>query len=233
MPPKAPLHPRNSAAIDTALRNRGQARTAPAAPPAPPPKAAKPKAPAPKPAPKAPAKKAAPPPRRTEVVDEPAPEPMRNRTPIRQPMRHVSDADIMREFQGEEADQFYIEPDVIPGGLVYEWKRLEVYGKEDRNNIVEVQKNGWYPVLSEEHDGYFMPPGHKGHIIRGGLGLYAMDEGLYRRRQRYNQLVARDTMHEQQQRLGLAPSGTGPREHPQVRPRVNVDYAQAPDDIEP
>lgn len=149
------------------------------------------------------------------------------RAPIREKFRRkLSDEEIMREFSAEEADPFFIDPDVIPENLAYEWKRLEVYGKEDKPYETELARRGWVPVMAESHDGYFMPKGFKGPVIRGGLGLYAMDKTEHENRNRYQQLIARQAVVEHEKTLGIAPAGTGSRDHPQSKPRVVKNYEQ-------
>lgn len=140
--------------------------------------------------------------------------------------RPLSDEELLRTLQHEEVDVFYIDPSIIPQGVVYEWKRLEVYGKDDRAYEAELIRRGWMPVMAESHPGYFMPHGHKGPVTRQGLGLYKMDETEHRNRQRYNQLMAKRQVADQEKVLGIAPSGTF------ERPLAKVTQNYEPHDVE-
>lgn len=131
------------------------------------------------------------------------------RSPLREALRKpLSDEELLRTLQAEEVDTFYIDPSIIPNGLVYEWKRHEVYGKDDKSYEAELLRRGWVPVMAEEHPGYFVPYGNKGHVLRQGQGLYKMDATEYQNRQRYNQLMAKRQVSDQEKVLGIAPQGT-------------------------
>ena len=60
---------------------------------------------------------------------------------------------------------------IVPDGFVYQWNRYEVYNQPDLNNQTQNYKSGWQAVPASRHDGMFMPPGHNGPIINGGLRL--------------------------------------------------------------
>lgn len=165
------------------------------------------------------------------MADEANPKPAKVK--IREPLRRpVSDAEILRMFEAEEADQFYIDPDVVPAGFEYEWKRLEVYGKDDRGYEAELLRHGWVPVQHEDHPGYFGPRGLKGHVTRMGQGLYSMDSHSHSLRKRYQYLKAKETVLDQEASIGLAPPGTAERKHPGIRPSIKTEYEPGPNDLE-
>lgn len=140
--------------------------------------------------------------------------------PVHKPQRELSDEEIMRLYETEEADQFYIDPEIEPAGLKYEWKRLEVYGKQDKPYEAEMERKGWVPVMAETHDGYFLPKGQKGHVQRGGQGLYAMTIREYRQRQRFNQIMANRAVQDNEAALGMSAKGQFQR----TTPRIQKDY---------
>jgi hypothetical protein len=148
------------------------------------------------------------------------------RTPIHE---QLSDADIMRMYEQEDSDQFYIDPDVVPDHLVYEWKRMEVYGKTDNAYEAEIARRGWVAVQADSAKGYFMPAAYNGAVTRGGQGLYAMEKHEYKLRARYQQLKAAEQVSDQEKILGIAPPGTGERKHARVRPTVTKNYEAAAD----
>lgn len=149
------------------------------------------------------------------------------RDPMREPMRaqrYVSDEEILRMFQAEEENQFEIADNIIPRGFRYVWKCHEVYGKSDRFNPAQLEKKNMVQVMAEDHPGYFMPKGHTGHVIRDGLGLYKMEAHDYSLRERYDQIMAKRQVQDQEQVLGIAPAGHGPRDHPALRPQIRTNY---------
>lgn len=133
---------------------------------------------------------------------------------------HLSDDDILRMYEKEDADQFFIDLDIVPAGVVYEFKRHEVVGQDDKPYEAELQRRGWVPVMAEWHDGYFMPKGTKGQVVRGGQGLYMMDEWEYKNRKRFDQLKAREAVLDNERNLGMAPKDTFER----VAPRIKTNY---------
>lgn len=70
-------------------------------------------------------------------------------------------------------DPFYIDPAIIPEGWVYQWNAITVLGNQDvlADQNLLMAENGWRPVPADRHPGRYMPPGHKGAIIRGGQRL--------------------------------------------------------------
>lgn len=79
-------------------------------------------------------------------------------------LEHLGDID-----QG--SDRFYVNPDLVPPGWTYEWKRKTVLGKEDPAYDVQVAGTGWEAVPLARHR-QFMPEGFQGQIIeRDGMVL--------------------------------------------------------------
>lgn len=97
--------------------------------------------------------------------------PMRSEDPRRdaaerakQIMEHIG------EF-GESADEFHVDPSIIPDGWTYEWKVYSVYGAVDPSKQRDLAKMGWEPVPTSRHP-EMMPPGSKEPVImRKGLQL--------------------------------------------------------------
>lgn len=151
-----------------------------------------------------------------------------NRDPMREALRaghHLTDEEVMRMFEREEVSQFDFDPRIVPAGFTYEWKCHEVYGmSKGGTSPAQLERMEFAPVLAEDHPGYFMPNGHKGPVIRDGQGLYKMESPLYGLRARYNKLQARRQVQDQEQVLGIAPAGHGPRDHPALRPTIKTNY---------
>lgn len=140
--------------------------------------------------------------------------------------RPLTDEELLRTLQAEEVDTFYIDPAIIPHGMVYEWKRHEIYGKDDKSYEAELLRRGWTPVMADEHPGYFVPVASTGQVVRQGQGLYKMHAVEYQNRQRYNQLMAKRQVTDQEKVLGLAPPGTF------ERPLAKVTTNYEPHDVE-
>ena len=65
---------------------------------------------------------------------------------------------------GEGHDEFYIDPNTIPDGWCYEWKRASILGFADENHIRTLMRDGgWEPVPADRHPE--LPRGHKGNVI--------------------------------------------------------------------
>lgn len=99
----------------------------------------------------------------------------------RQAMRSESGRATARGRNGEiltrkrtgSTDPYEIDPKVIPDGWDYQWNAISVVGNKEilMDQSLTMAENGWRAVPAERHPGRFMPEGHKGSIIRGGLRL--------------------------------------------------------------
>lgn len=68
-------------------------------------------------------------------------------------------------------DPYAVPPHLIPTGWDYQWNTYTVAGQEAVDSQILMAENGWRPVPCERHSGIFMPEGHKGQILRGGMRL--------------------------------------------------------------
>lgn len=68
-------------------------------------------------------------------------------------------------------DPYAIPPHIIPTGWDYQWNTYTVAGQEAVDSQILMAENGWRPVPAERHAGMFMPEGHKGVVLRGGMRL--------------------------------------------------------------
>lgn len=101
------------------------------------------------------------------------------------------------------ADQFnvaHLEPD----GWKYEWKRYSVNGLVDHAYQAQLKRVGrWEPVLAENHDGVFLPPGSTGAIIIDGLILMERPRPLHDEAQRELKQAADEPMQKARRERGL------------------------------
>lgn len=77
---------------------------------------------------------------------------------------HLGDMD-------EGNDEFFINPEDVPDGWVYEWKRKTILGAEDPAYQVSLARAGWEPVPTSRHPSYMPDTGHYPVIERKGMIL--------------------------------------------------------------
>ena len=78
--------------------------------------------------------------------------------------------DSVSDF-GESADEFAVDPAVIPDGWSYEWKQLSVMGSIDPSRQIELARNGWDPVPTSRHPEMMPAETKEKNIVRKGLQL--------------------------------------------------------------
>lgn len=81
------------------------------------------------------------------------------------------DGVILSRKRSGNTDPYAIPNHVIPTGWEYQWNTYTVAGQEAVDSQILMAENGWRPVPSERHVGMFMPEGHRGAILRGGMRL--------------------------------------------------------------
>ena len=83
-------------------------------------------------------------------------------------------------------------------------------------------RNGWREVPASRHDGYYMPKGTEGQIVRKGQGLFELPIEMAEERQRLAELRARRQVRDKEAQDDLcSPPGTAPRDaHPKTMPFV-------------
>lgn len=99
----------------------------------------------------------------------------------------MTEDEIRSNIDTIHSDPFYIDPSIIPEGMVYGWKR-EFYqkagGEEDKFRIPESLGKGWTVVPAERHPHLrsFSASGHaKGYIERGGQILFERRKDFHKR----------------------------------------------------
>ena len=70
-----------------------------------------------------------------------------------------------------ETDDFFIDPDIVPPGWIYEWKRKTILGAEDPGYIVSTARAGWEAVPTARHPEYMPSQGDYPVIERKGMIL--------------------------------------------------------------
>ena len=143
-------------------------------------------------------------------------------TPLADGMhRRLSDEELMMRDTQDEKGPFEVDADLVPDGMVYQWFRTEVFGKPDNKSITGAERNGWRAVPTDRHPGVWLPDGATGPIEVEGQRLMELPETEAYNRTRTMYLRALQAKRNGQEMLGRAPQGTGPRNHPGVRPTVH------------
>ncbi len=102
------------------------------------------------------------------------------------------------------SNRFDFDRDMIPAGMVYEWRRKTMFGAEDVENLINLDMNGWTPVPADRHpelSGRRVTVG--GEIVRGGLILLERPSEISDEARELDTFAARNQVAQQIQRLGL------------------------------
>jgi len=84
------------------------------------------------------------------------------------------DGEQLSRRRTQTGDIFDIPKELIEPGWEMQWIAISIVGNTEivMDQNLMMLENGWRPVMADRFPGRFMPAGHKGHIIRGGQGLY-------------------------------------------------------------
>lgn len=129
------------------------------------------------------------------------------------------------------SDQFFIDPDIVPPGWHYEWKRQYIFGQMDPAYQVALRKGGWEPVPAYRHP-ELMPVGWKGGTVeRGGMILMERPQVVTDAVRERDLRRARNQVRAKEEQLSAAPPKTFERgTDRRVQPRASHDYAPIPKD---
>jgi len=171
--------------------------------------------------------------------EEETSEPVTERTEMRPQMRDDDPrsraAQRAQELRGhlgdmdEGTDRFYVDPNSIPDGWTYNWKRFSSFELQDSANMIRVKREGWEAVPASRHP-EMMPQGEpdNGMIMRDGLVLMECPTEIVRERQAIDLKRARDQVRYKEQQLSGTPEGTMTRDHAKVRPQIKKSYSAIP-----
>jgi hypothetical protein len=135
-------------------------------------------------------------------------------------------AEIRKHLKGDTsdgADRFFVDPEIIPDGWSYEWKRKTIWGKEDPAHEVELARQGWEPVPASRHP-QMMPKGNWQTIERDGMVLMERPKVLTDDVHKENLRKARLQVKAKEAQLTQAPEGTFDRDDPRVRPSIKKSF---------
>jgi hypothetical protein len=158
----------------------------------------------------------APGPGASTVIPEPAADDPKARAAARaaQLRDHIGGMD-------EAIDEFAIDPRIIPDGWCYEWKALEVLGKQDHSYQVSLAHRGWEAVPRSRHP-ELMPDTYTGETItRKGQILMERPQEITDEVRARDKRRAREQVSAKETQLGAAPAGQFERDN-KGNPLVSV-----------
>jgi hypothetical protein len=139
------------------------------------------------------------------------------RPPLRQPVESSMDRAARRtlELRGhftggvldEGADEFYINPAIIPEGWSYEWKLYSILNEEQSSYQVSLARTGWEPVPADRHP-ELMPRGTKEKtVMRRGMQLMERPLEITMEAKQIEREKARRQVRIKEDQLTAAPPG--------------------------
>ena len=156
------------------------------------------------------------------------------RETVREPIRENGkkevigrDGKVLSRKRGTNVDRFYVPSHLIPDGWSYEWKSQTVLGKENVAHMMHMAENGWTPVDSSRHPGFFMPGNYTGPITRDDMILMERPSELTNEARQEDIDAANALINYQRQQLGQQLPRGFSGDHAGVRPRVNRSYEPA------
>lgn len=137
----------------------------------------------------------------------------------------------LRDHLGDteaSSSQFDIPAENIPDGWTYNWKRISVFEWEDKNNLINVRRDGWDPVPASRHPEMMPKDDTSGYVIRDGMMLMECPTEIVDERKRFEMKKARDQVRFKEAQLSGTPEGTLTRDHAQVKPQIKKSFEAMP-----
>lgn len=122
-------------------------------------------------------------------------------------------------------DEFYVDPNLIPDGWTYEWKRKSTFGMEDHSYQVSLAHMGWEAVPADRHPEMMPANMRNASIERKGMILMERPAEITAEVRQRDLMTARKQVRVKEQQLSSAPDGTMTRDHAQARPNIKKSYS--------
>ena len=137
----------------------------------------------------------------------------------------------LRDHHGDMSDgtdDFYVDPESIPEGWTYEWKRHSTYGLEDPAYQIQLARAGWTPVPASRHP-EMMPYGTSHDtVLRKGMILMECPTEIIQERKMHELRLAREQVRHKENQIAGTPEGTLTRDDARVRPKIKKSFEAMP-----
>ena len=171
----------------------------------------------------------------TAIMAEPAPSRPEMRPAMREEdprTRAARRAAELRDHRGEVqegVDEFFVDPNDIPPGWSYEWKRKYVLGAEDPAYQVSLARAGWEPVPTSRHPSYMPDTGNYPTIERKGMILMERPAEITDEARNMELRRARQQVRQKEAQLNSAEGGQFERSNKdQSLVKINRSYESIP-----
>ena len=158
-------------------------------------------------------------------------EPVREEDALSRAARRTAELRGHLGAMDEGTDEFFVDPNMVPEGWTYEWKRYLLLGAEDPSYNVSLAREGWeaVPVSRDSRHRAMMPLNWQGsHIERKGLILMERPTEIVEEVRAAERRKARDQVRAKEAQLSGTPDGTLTRDHPQARPQIKKGWESLP-----
>jgi hypothetical protein len=158
-------------------------------------------------------------------------EPVREDDPLTRAAKRVAELRGHLGTLDEGQDEFFVDPNMIPEGWSYEWKRHLLLGAEDPSYNVSLAREGWEPVPVNRDSKHraMMPMNWSGsHIERKGMILMERPSEIVEEMRLLEKRKARDQVRAKEAQLSGTPEGTLTRDHPQAKPQIKKGWDAIP-----
>lgn len=164
-------------------------------------------------------------------IDEAPPmrPPMREDDPRSRAAKRAAELrDHLEDDLAGSVDEFYVDPNMVPDGWTYEWKRHTVMGAEDPSYQVHLARMGWTPVPTARHPGMMPHNTTDAIIMRKGMMLMECPTEIVEERRAFDLKKARNQVRAKEEQLAGTPEGTLTRDHRETRPKIKKSYEPMP-----
>jgi hypothetical protein len=155
-------------------------------------------------------------------------EPVREDDPLTRAAKRVAELRGHLGTLDEGMDEFFVDPNMVPEGWSYEWKRHLLLGAEDPSYNVSLAREGWEPVPVNRDSKHraMMPMNWSGsHIERKGMILMERPSEIVEEMRLLEKRKARDQVRAKEAQLSGTPDGTLTRDHPQAKPQIKKGWS--------
>jgi len=156
---------------------------------------------------------------------------MREEDPRARAARRAAEIRGHRGDMDEGTDEFFIDPDMVPQGWTYEWKRRLLLGQEDPSHMVALYRDGWEPVPLNRDSRHraMMPRGWAENTIeRKGMILMERPTELTEEVRDMQLRAARKQVRDKEAQIAGTPDGTMTRDHKDARPVIKKSFEAMP-----